>query len=149
MDESLEEAARRELQEEAGLSKVFLEQLYTFGDVKRDPRERIVTVAYYALVNIRDHRVQAATDARNAAWFPVTDTPSLAFDHEKILHVALERLKGKVRYQPIGFELLPAKFTLTQLQHLYETILERTLKKRTSVASCSPILEGAWAEAKF
>ena len=85
VDESLEEAARRELQEEAGLSKVFLEQLYTFGDVKRDPRERVVTVAYYALVNIRDHRVQAATDARNAAWFAVSDTPSLAFDHQKIL----------------------------------------------------------------
>ena len=129
VDESLEDAARRELQEEAGLSKVFLEQLYTFGDVNRDPRDRIVTVAYYALVNIRDHRVQAATDARNAAWFPVTDTPSLAFDHQKILQVALERLKGKVRYQPIGFELLPTKFTLSQLQHLYETILERPLRQ--------------------
>ena len=130
VDESLEDAARRELQEETGLSKVFLEQLYTFGDVNRDPRERIVTVSYYALVNIRDHRVQAATDARNAAWFPVSDTPSLAFDHENILQVALERLKGKVRYQPIGFELLPTKFTLSQLQHLYETILERSLDKR-------------------
>lgn len=130
LDESLEEAARRELEEEAGLSKIFLEQLYTFGDLKRDPRERIVTVAYYGLVNIRDHRVQAATDARNAAWFSVSDTPSLAFDHRKILHVALDRLKGKVRYQPIGFELLPTKFTLSQLQHLYETILERPLDKR-------------------
>lgn len=130
IDESLEEAARRELHEEAGLSKVFLEQLYTFGDVKRDPRERVVTVAYYALVNIRDHRVQAATDARNAAWFAVSDTPSLVFDHDRILRVALERLKGKVRYQPIGFELLPTRFTLTQLQHLYETILERRLDKR-------------------
>lgn len=130
VDESLEEAARRELQEETGLSRVYLEQLYTFGEVRRDPRERVVTVTYYALVNIRDHRVQAATDARNAAWFPVTDTPTLAFDHAKILRVALERLKGKVRYQPIGFELLPAKFTLSQLQHLYETILERPLDKR-------------------
>ncbi len=128
--ESLEEAARRELQEETGLSRVYLEQLYTFGEVRRDPRERVITVTYYALVNIRDHRVQAATDARNAAWFPVTDTPTLAFDHAKILRVALERLKGKVRYQPIGFELLPAKFTLSQLQHLYETILERPLDKR-------------------
>jgi 8-oxo-dGTP diphosphatase len=130
LDETLEEAARRELAEETGLSKIFLEQLYTFSEIGRDPRERVVTVAYFALVNIRDHRVQAATDARNAAWFPVTDTPSLAFDHEKILHAALERLKGKVRYQPIGFELLPAKFTLSQLQHLYETILERPLDKR-------------------
>jgi 8-oxo-dGTP diphosphatase len=130
VDETLDDAARRELEEEAGLSKVFLEQLYTFGDLNRDPRERVVTVAYYALVNIRDHRVHAATDARNAAWFPVLDTPTLAFDHRKILRVALDRLKGKVRYQPIGFELLPAKFTLSQLQHLYETILERELDKR-------------------
>ncbi len=130
VDETLEAAAKRELQEEAGLSKVFLEQLYTFGAVDRDPRERVVTIAYYALVNIRDHRVQAATDARNAAWFPVNDTPSLAFDHEQILEVALKRLQGKVRYVPIGFELLPRKFTLSQLQHVYETILERPLDKR-------------------
>ncbi len=130
LDESLEDAARRELQEEAGLSKVFLEQLYTFGDPGRDPRERVVTVAYYALVNIGDHNVKAATDARNAAWFSVTDVPSLAFDHAKVLKVALERLKGKVVYQPIGFELLPRKFTLTQLQKVYEIILERELDKR-------------------
>jgi 8-oxo-dGTP diphosphatase len=130
IDETLDEAARRELQEEAGVSKVFLEQLYTFGDVERDPRERVVTVAYYALVNIRDHRVQSATDASNAAWFSVLDTPTLAFDHQRILRVALDRLKGKVRYQPIGFELLPTAFTLSQLQHLYETILERPLDKR-------------------
>ncbi len=130
VDETLEDAAERELVEETGLSKVFFEQLFTFGTVDRDPRERVVTVAYYALVNIRDHRVQAATDARNAAWFPVLDTPSLAFDHDKIIQVALERLKGKVRYRPIGFELLPKRFTLSQLQHLYETILERPLDKR-------------------
>lgn len=130
VDESLEDAAKRELSEETGLKNVFLEQLYTFGGVNRDPRERVVTVAYYALVNIFDHTVQAATDARNAAWFSVNDTPILAFDHDEILSVALERLKGKVRYQPIGFELLPEKFTLRQLQHLYETILERSLDKR-------------------
>jgi 8-oxo-dGTP diphosphatase len=130
LNESLEDAARRELQEESGISKVFLEQLYTFGDPERDPRERVVTVAYYALVNIGEHSVKAATDARNAAWFPVTDTPSLAFDHSDILRVALQRLKGKVVYQPIGFELLPTKFTLTELQKLYETILECELDKR-------------------
>lgn len=129
-DEGLEEAARRELQEEAGLLKVYLEQLYTFGEPNRDPRERVVTVAYYALVNIRDHTVKAATDARNAAWFAVADTPTLAFDHARILQMALQRLTGKVTYQPIGFELLPRKFTLAQLQHLYETILERSLDKR-------------------
>jgi len=130
LEETLEEAALRELEEEAGLTKVFLEQLFTFGTVDRDPRERVVTVAYYALVNIRDHRVQAATDACDAAWFAVSDTPTLAFDHEEILEVALARLKGKVRYQPIGFELLPRKFTLRQLQHLYETVLEREIDKR-------------------
>jgi 8-oxo-dGTP diphosphatase len=130
LEESLEEAARRELEEETGLQRVYLEQLYTFGEVDRDPRGRVVSVAYYALVKLGDHRVKAATDAREAAWFPVWDTPSLAFDHERVLQVALTRLKGKVRYQPIGFELVPAKFTLTQLQRLYETILERALDKR-------------------
>ncbi len=130
LDESLEDAARRELSEEAGVKRIFLEQLYTFDDPGRDPRERVVTIAYYALVDIRDHRVRAATDAREAAWFPVAETPTLAFDHGQILAAALARLKGKVRYQPIGFELLPRKFTLSQLQHLYQTIIERPLDKR-------------------
>ncbi|MCA9683631.1 MAG: NUDIX hydrolase [Myxococcales bacterium] len=130
LDENLEDAALRELQEETGLDKVFLEQLYTFGDLDRDPRERVVTVAYYALVKLSDHKVKAATDATDAAWFAITDLPELAFDHQHIFDVALDRLRGKVRYQPIGFELLPRKFTLTQLQRMYETILERKLDKR-------------------
>ncbi len=130
VDEALDEAARRELAEETGLSGVFLEQLYTFGRVERDPRERVVSVAYFALVKLSNHRVKAATDAREAAWFSVDDTPALAFDHEEIFSIALARLKGKVRYQPIGFELLPPKFTLSQLQRLYEKILERPLDKR-------------------
>lgn len=130
VDESLDEAARRELQEETGLKNVFLEQLYTFGAVDRDPRERVVSVAYYALVKLSDHQVKAATDARDAAWFDVHDIPTLAFDHEGILQAAIERLRGKVRYQPVGFELLPKKFTLSQLQHLYEVVLERELDKR-------------------
>jgi 8-oxo-dGTP diphosphatase len=129
-EESLEDAARRELREETGLSDVFLEQLYTFGDPGRDPRDRVVTVAYYALVKLQDHRVKAATDAREAAWFPARSVPKLAFDHGRILKAAVERLEGKVRYQPIGFELLPPKFTLTQLQRMYEKILERPLDKR-------------------
>jgi 8-oxo-dGTP diphosphatase len=130
MEEALDDAARRELREETGISDVYLEQLFTFGDVERDPRGRVVSVAYYALVNLADHRVQAATDARDAAWFAVSDVPSLSFDHDKILGVASQRLKGKVRYEPIGFELLPPKFTLSQLQRLYETVLERPLDKR-------------------
>ena len=130
LEESLEEAARRELREETAIENVFLEQLYTFGECDRDPRERVVTVGYYALINLRDHEIQAATDASDARWFPVTETPPLAFDHDKILQVALQRLKGKVRYEPIGFELLPTKFTLTQLQRLYETVLEQPLDKR-------------------
>lgn len=130
LDETLEDAARRELEEETGLRKVFLEQLYTFGAVDRDPRERVVTVAYYALVKLSDHKVRAATDATDAAWFSLNDLPDLAFDHAHILEVALARLKGKVRYQPIGFELLPKKFTLTQLQRMYEIILDRPLDKR-------------------
>jgi 8-oxo-dGTP diphosphatase len=130
VDEDLEAAARRELEEETSVTKVFLEQLYTFGDVDRDPRERVVSVAYYALVKLSDHRVRAATDARNAAWFALSDLPTLAFDHDRILAMALTRLKGKVRYQPIGFELLPPKFTLSQLQRLYEVVLDTPLDKR-------------------
>jgi 8-oxo-dGTP diphosphatase len=130
LEETLDEAARRELEEETGLSRVFLEQLYTFSEVDRDPRERVVSVAYYALVNLRDHQVHAATDARDAGWFGVHDVPSLAFDHAEILRLALERLRGKLRYQPVGFELLPKRFTLSELQHLYDLVLERTLDKR-------------------
>jgi 8-oxo-dGTP diphosphatase len=130
VDETLDEAARRELVEETGLKNVFLEQLYTFGEVERDPRERVVSIAYYALVKLSDHRAKAATDAANAQWFPVSKLPKLAFDHPEILSTALARLQGKVRYQPIGFELLPEKFTLSQLQHLYEAVLETELDKR-------------------
>ena len=130
LEETLDEAARRELQEETSLERVFLEQLYTFGGIDRDPRERVITVAYYALVRLSDHRVQAATDARDAVWFAMDDLPSLAFDHDQILETAHQRLQGKVRYQPIGFELLPPKFTLTQLQKLYEIVLGRVLDKR-------------------
>jgi 8-oxo-dGTP diphosphatase len=130
LDETIDQAARRELREETGLEKVFLEQLCTIGDLGRDPRERVVTVAHYALVRMSDHRVQAATDASNAAWFATDDLPRLAFDHTAIVEQALRRLQGKVRYQPIGFELLPPKFSLTSLQRLYETVLERPLDKR-------------------
>ena len=128
--ESLEETARRELEEETDLKGVFLEQLYTFSDPERDPREHVVTVAFYALVNLLEHRIQAATDAKNANWFAPGNIPPLAFDHNQILDIAYERLKGKIRYKPIGFELLPEKFALRQLQQMYEKILGRRLDKR-------------------
>jgi len=130
LDETLDDAARRELREETNVSDLYLEQLYTFGAVARDPRERVVSVGYYALVDLFHHKLNAATDARDTAWFAVDDTPPLSFDHEQILVMAHQRLRGKVRYQPIGFELLPKKFTLTQLQRLYETILGAALDKR-------------------
>ncbi len=130
IDETTDAAALRELEEETGVRDLYLEQLYTFSTPDRDPRERVVSVAHYALVKLSDHDVQAATDASDAQWFAVTEVPPLAFDHDEILRVALERLRGKIRYQPIGFELLPEKFTLTEIQSLYETILEAPLDKR-------------------
>ncbi|MFO1484562.1 MAG: NUDIX domain-containing protein [Verrucomicrobiaceae bacterium] len=128
VEETLDEAARRELEEETGLRDVFLEQLYTFGSVKRDPRERVVSVAWFALV--KPSAVTGDTDAAEAKWFPVSDVPPLAFDHADILATALTRLRGKLTYQPVGFELLPLKFTLTQLQRLYEAVLGEELDKR-------------------
>jgi 8-oxo-dGTP diphosphatase len=110
IDETLDTAARRELEEEAGIKDAFLEQLYTFGELDRDPRERVVTVAYYALVKLGDHKIRAATDAEGVAWFALDHLPQLAFDHRRIIDSAHERLRGKVRYAPIGFELLPPRF---------------------------------------
>ncbi len=130
IDEPLAASALRELKEETGIGKIFLEQLYTFGDPGRDPRERSITVAYYALVNLPDKRLRPGSDAAGAAWFPVKKLPPLAFDHGRITAVARARLKSKVRYEPIGFELLPKKFTLSMLQKLYETVLEQKLDKR-------------------
>ena len=130
IEETLEEAALRELQEETGIHHIFLEQLYTFGDLGRDPRDRTVTVAYYALINLVEQKIQASTDARAAEWFAISNIPQLAFDHNQILLVAIARLRSKIRYEPIGFELLPQNFSLSQLQRLYETVLDRPLDKR-------------------
>lgn len=130
MAEDLDQAARRELQEETHLSQVYLEQLFTFGTPGRDPRGRVVSVAYYALVRPDQHPAKGDSDASEAAWHPADQLPPLAFDHTQIIAKALDRLRGKVRYQPVGFELLPKHFTLTQLQSLYEAILGRTIDKR-------------------
>lgn len=128
-DEDLDQAALRELREETGVSDVYLEQLYSFGKPDRDPRGRVVTVAYFALISA-DRKLMAGTDAAEAAWYPVDDLPSLAFDHATILNYALERLRNKLEYTTVGFQLLPEKFTLTELQAVYEAILGKKLDKR-------------------
>jgi len=128
-DEALDQAALRELREETGVADVYLEQLYSFGDVGRDPRARVITVAYFALISA-DRPLRADTDAAEAKWLAVGQLPTLAFDHAKIIDYALERLRNKLEYTTVGFQLLPEKFTLTQLQEVYEAILERKLDKR-------------------
>jgi 8-oxo-dGTP diphosphatase len=132
--ESLDDAVARELKEEAGVDGLYMEQLYTFGDVNRDPRYRIVSVAYYGLVKPEQFTLAATTDAADAQWFSLKDvlngTVFLAFDHLDIVTAAYQRLQSKVVYQPIGFELLPDKFPFRQLQSLYETLLDKPLDKR-------------------
>jgi 8-oxo-dGTP diphosphatase len=125
VDESLEEAASRILASKAGLHDVYLEQLYTFGDPDRDPRGRVVTVAYIALV-----RPGGEAPGPDAAWVPTDALPRLAFDHRRILDYALQRLRYKLEYTPVGFRLLPEEFTLPSLQAAYEAVLGRPLDKR-------------------
>jgi 8-oxo-dGTP diphosphatase len=129
-NETLEAAAFRELREETGTENVYLEQLYTFGDPKRDPRGRVVTVAFYALVPTNKSPLLVGTDAASAGWFSVAELPPVAFDHHKIIDYAVNRLRNKLEYTTVGFELLPQKFTLTALQVLHEAILGKTLDKR-------------------
>jgi len=132
MDESLSVAARRELKEETGVDDpdVYLEQLYTFGAPDRDPRTRVITVAYFALISSERLRLHAGSDAASAAWFPAYHPPPLAFDHAEILSYALERLRYKVEYTAVAFQLLSETFTLTELQKAYEHILDEQLDKR-------------------
>jgi len=127
--ESLDDAALRELGEETGLRDVYLEQLYTFGAPKRDPRGRVITVAYFALVS-DDAPARAGDDAAEAAWCSVSALPELAFDHAEILNYALRRLRYKLEYTSVGFDLLPNEFTLTELQTAYEIVLGEKLDKR-------------------
>lgn len=130
IDETLEDAAKRELYEETGVKDVYLEQLYTFGDLKRDPRARVITIAYFALVDSCDVKIKASSDASDVNWFPVKQLPELAFDHKEILEYALKRLRWKLEYTTVAFKLLPEKFTLTQLQEVYEIIFNKELDKR-------------------
>ena len=131
VDEGLEEAAYRELAEETGVTSadVYLEQLYTFGAPDRDPRTRVITVAYFALVSADKLRPRPASDAQKIAWFSIYDLPPLAFDHADILNYALTRLRYKLEYTAVGFQLLPEKFTLRELQEAYEIILGAKLDK--------------------
>ena len=119
--ESLERAVSRELEEETGIRISYLEQLYTFGEPDRDPRHRVVSIAYFALVKPETLQLHARTDAEDVAWFDIHELPSLAFDHLRILSSALDRVRNKITYEPIGFELLNEKFTFAELQKLYET----------------------------
>ena len=121
MDEDAETGAKRELFEETGLKTAYIRQFHAFTAPDRDPRERVITIAYYALVRISD--VKAGDDAAKAQWFPIDTVPALAFDHDLILRMATNELRRQIHFEPIGFELLPEKFTMTQLQHLYEAIL--------------------------
>lgn len=130
-DESLQDAVKRELKEETNISVNYFEQLFTFGDdVFRDPRNRVISVAYFALVDPSKLVVKADSDADNAQWFKIDDVPALAFDHNLILTRAINRLKAKLTYEPIGFDLLPKEFLFSELENLYCTILEKEIDRR-------------------
>lgn len=128
MDETAEEGALRELKEETGMENAFIQQFHTFSNPLRDPRERVITIAFYALVRIQE--VKGGDDAASARWFPLDEIPALAFDHDHMLRMATQRLRQEIHFHPIGFELLPAKFTLRELQSLYEAILGITFDRR-------------------
>lgn len=130
MEEDADTCARRILKKETGLEHIYMEQLYTFSDVDRDPRYRVISIAYYALVKLADYNAEAGEDTPNVRWFALPEVPELAFDHTRILQTARERIKGKIKYQPIGFELLSERFTLPELHQLYETVLGIQLDRR-------------------
>jgi len=131
LNEGLETAAERELKEETGLQGAYLEQLYTYGRPERDPRGRVVSVAYFALIPSNEPiRSSGGSDAANACWHSLDQLPQLAFDHAEIVEYALRRLRYKLEYTAVGFELLPETFSLTQLQQTYEIILGEALDKR-------------------
>lgn len=129
-DESLETAVERELFEETGVKINYLEQLYTFGNIDRDPRGRVITIAYFGLVRPNTFEIFASTDAEEVKWFSVDDLPELSFDHASILKKAIVRLQSKITYEPIGFELLEKKFPFSDLEKLYTTLLGREIDRR-------------------
>lgn len=130
-DESLQEAVKRELKEETNVAVNYFEQLFTFGDdVNRDPRNRVISIAYFALVDPSKLQIKADSDAENVQWFPINEIPSLAFDHKIIIEKAINRLKAKLTYEPVGFDLLPKEFLFSELENLYCTILEKEIDRR-------------------
>jgi 8-oxo-dGTP diphosphatase len=130
IDEDLETCAARELEEETGITGLYLEQLYTFGTPERDPRERVISVTYYALAQSDQLNPRAASDARQADWFPIGSLPDLAFDHADIIELAHRRLVAKLDYSSIAFQFMPQTFTLSELQSVYEILLNIQLDKR-------------------
>jgi 8-oxo-dGTP diphosphatase len=130
MGESLDEAVTRELKEEAGIDVNYLEQLYTFGEPERDPRNQTISVSYFALVRPKDFRLSAQSDAEDVAWFNIKKLPKLAFDHKKIINVAIKRLQGKIKYEPVGFELLEKEFPFSDLEKLYQAVLDQDIDRR-------------------
>ncbi len=130
IDESLVDAAKRELREETGVTAAYLEQLYTFGAPKRDPRERVISVAYYALMPSDALEIKAASDAEGVGWFGIDELPELAFDHSDIMDMALTRLSAKLDYSTIAFQLMPDEFTMPELRHLYELITREEIDAR-------------------
>lgn len=152
IDESAEEGALRELKEETSLSAAYVEQFHTYSAPDRDSRERVITIAYLALVKISD--VCGGDDAREARWFPIAEVPHLAFDHDVILRDAIARLRERIHFYPIGYELLPEKFTLKQLQSLYEAVLgvnfdrRNFAKKMLHLDILTPLEETIWPTPK-
>jgi len=130
IEEDLETCAQRELEEETGVTGVYLEQLYTFGEPDRDPRERVISIAYYALVPTDRLQLHAASDAAAADWLPVDTLPPLAFDHQRIVALAHRRLKAKLDYSTIAFQFLPDSFTLGEVQDVYQILLNEAVDKR-------------------
>ena len=128
MDETAHEGALRELQEETGMKNAYIRQFHTFTEPGRDPRERVITIAHYALVRLQE--VKGGDDAAQARWFTMDEIPPLAFDHDRILRMAQKMLRERIHFEPVGFELLPETFTMKQLQNLYEAILDVHFDRR-------------------
>ena len=128
MDETAHEGALRELEEETGMNNAYIRQFHTFTEPGRDPRERVITIAHYALVRLQE--VKGGDDAAQARWFTMDEIPPLAFDHDRILRMAQKMLRERIHFEPVGFELLPETFTMKQLQHLYEAILDVHFDRR-------------------